>query len=51
MGDLLEGASVALGGPRGMTVTRTLPNKGRRLVGAWCFLDAYGPDDLTGSTS
>jgi redox-sensitive bicupin YhaK (pirin superfamily) len=29
-----------------MLVTRTLPNKGRRMVGAWCFLDAYGPEDL-----
>jgi quercetin 2,3-dioxygenase len=47
--EILEGAEVALGGPRGMTVTRTLPNKRRRMVGAWCFLDAYGPDDLTGS--
>jgi redox-sensitive bicupin YhaK (pirin superfamily) len=44
--ELLEGAPVALGGPRGMTVVRTLPNKRRRMVGAWCFLDAYGPHDL-----
>ena len=43
---LLEGAPVALGGPRGFAVTRTLPNRGRRMVGAWCFLDAYGPHDL-----
>jgi redox-sensitive bicupin YhaK (pirin superfamily) len=47
--EFLEGATVALGGPRGMAVTRTLPNKRRRMVGAWCFLDAYGPDDLAGS--
>ena len=47
--ELLEGASVALGGPRGFEVTRTLPNKHRRMVGAWCFLDAYGPHDLAGS--
>jgi quercetin 2,3-dioxygenase len=44
--ELLEGAPVALGGPRGFAVTRTLPNRGRRMVGAWCFLDAYGPHDL-----
>jgi quercetin 2,3-dioxygenase len=44
--ELLEGAPVALGGPRGFAVTRTLPNRQRRLVGAWCFLDAYGPHDL-----
>jgi quercetin 2,3-dioxygenase len=47
--ELLHGATVALGGPRGMAVTRTLPSKGRRLVGAWGFLDAYGPDDLAGT--
>jgi redox-sensitive bicupin YhaK (pirin superfamily) len=47
--ELLEGAPVALGGPRGIAVTRTLPNKHRRMVGAWCFLDAYGPHDLAGS--
>jgi quercetin 2,3-dioxygenase len=47
--ELLEGAPVALGGPRGFAVTRTLPNRQRRLVGAWCFLDAYGPQDLGNS--
>jgi redox-sensitive bicupin YhaK (pirin superfamily) len=46
---LLEGAPVALGGTRGFAVTRTLPNKHRRMVGAWCFLDAYGPEDVTRS--
>ena len=30
-------------------VTRTLPNRQRRMVGAWCFLDAYGPHELGGS--
>ncbi|MGK5685551.1 pirin family protein [Actinoplanes sp. URMC 104] len=47
--ELLEGAPVALGGPRGFAVTRTLPNRRRRMVGAWCFLDAYGPHDLADS--
>jgi quercetin 2,3-dioxygenase len=47
--ETLEGHPVALGGPRGMTVTRTLPNRTRRMVGAWCFLDAYGPQDLSAS--
>ncbi|MCY1139718.1 pirin family protein [Actinoplanes sp. Pm04-4] len=47
--ELLEGAPVALGGPRGFAVTRTLPNRQRRMVGAWCFLDAYGPHDLAAS--
>ncbi|MFI7603023.1 pirin family protein [Actinoplanes sp. NPDC049681] len=47
--ELLEGAPVALGGLRGMEVVRTLPSKQRRMVGAWCFLDAYGPHDVTRS--
>ena len=45
--ELQAGRQVALGGPRGMAVTRTLPNRERRMVGAWCFLDLYGPEDLT----
>jgi hypothetical protein len=43
--ELLTGRDVVLGGPRGMRVTRTLPTRGRRMVGAWCFLDAYGPEE------
>jgi redox-sensitive bicupin YhaK (pirin superfamily) len=27
-----------------MTVRRTLPQRHRSLIGAWCFLDHYGPD-------
>lgn len=27
-------------------VRRLLPNLGRRLVGPWCFVDHYGPDDV-----
>jgi quercetin 2,3-dioxygenase len=27
----------------GLTLYRALPNRKRRLVGAWCFLDHYGP--------
>ena len=38
---------VPLGGPRAMSVRRTLPQRGRSLVGAWCFVDHYGPDDVT----
>jgi redox-sensitive bicupin YhaK (pirin superfamily) len=29
-----------------MTVRRTLPQRARSLVGAWCFADHYGPDDV-----
>ncbi|MCH8563525.1 pirin family protein [Nesterenkonia sp. YGD6] len=48
--ELLEPRTVPLGGPRAMTVRRTLPQRARSLVGAWCFLDFYGPDDLTEAT-
>ncbi|MEO5609277.1 MAG: pirin family protein, partial [Ornithinibacter sp.] len=30
-----------------MTVRRTLPARERSLVGAWCFVDHYGPDDVS----
>ncbi|OQO93888.1 pirin [Saccharomonospora piscinae] len=45
----LEPRLVPLGGPRTMTVYRTLPQRRRSLVGAWCFLDHYGPDDVSAS--
>lgn len=41
---LLEPREVPLGGPRAMTVRRTLPHKQIRTVGAWCFVDHYGPE-------
>jgi redox-sensitive bicupin YhaK (pirin superfamily) len=44
--DLHHGHAVALGGPRALTVTRTLPNRDRRMVGAWCFADSFGPDRI-----
>ncbi|MGO2746659.1 pirin family protein [Microbacterium sp.] len=44
--EVLDPREVPLGGPRAMTVYRTLPSKGRSFVGAWCFLDHYGPDDV-----
>jgi redox-sensitive bicupin YhaK (pirin superfamily) len=31
-----------------MTVRRTLPHRDRRMVGAWCFVDHYGPDPVDG---
>ena len=40
---------VPLGGPRAMTVRRTLPQRERSLIGAWCFLDHYGPDQVADS--
>ncbi|MER6348646.1 pirin family protein [Streptomyces sp. NPDC001595] len=47
--DVLTPRDVPLGGPRAMTVRRTLPQRARTLIGAWCFADHYGPDDV-GST-
>ncbi len=44
---VLEPREVPLGGPRAMTVRRTLPQRKRSLIGAWCFLDSYGPDDVS----
>jgi quercetin 2,3-dioxygenase len=38
------GKEVALG--ESTVVRRLLPNLGRRLVGPWCFVDHYGPDDI-----
>ncbi len=32
----------------GSEVTRYLPTRAHTTVGAWCFLDAYGPDDVSG---
>lgn len=29
-----------------MRVRRTLPQRHRSLIGAWCFVDHYGPDDV-----
>ena len=34
---------VPLGGPRAMSVRRTLPHRDIRTIGAWCFIDDYGP--------
>ena len=36
---------VPLGGPDAMRVRRTLPNLRRSFVGAWCFVDHYGPEE------
>lgn len=30
-----------------MTVRRSLPQRARTLIGAWCFVDHYGPDDVS----
>ncbi len=47
--ELIEPREVPLGGPRAMTVRRTLPSRERSLIGAFCFADHYGPDDIAAS--
>ena len=45
--EVMTPREVPLGGLRAMTVRRTLPQRERSLIGAWCFLDHYGPDQVT----
>ena len=33
----------------GMQIRRALPARERRLIGAWCFLDHFGPTDIAGT--
>ncbi|WP_328535510.1 pirin family protein [Streptomyces sp. NBC_00344] len=42
--ELLSPRRVKLG--ESTEVRRLLPNLGRRMVGAWAFVDHYGPDDI-----
>ncbi|MFX4681849.1 pirin family protein, partial [Acinetobacter baumannii] len=41
---LITGKSVVLG--EGMGIVRTVPTIQRRQIGAWCFLDHFGPVDV-----
>ncbi|WP_420000088.1 pirin family protein [Streptomyces boninensis] len=45
--EILTPRLVPLGGVRATTVRRTLPQRRRSLVGSWCFLDHFGPDDVS----
>lgn len=45
--EIISSRAVPLGGPRAMTVHRTLPHRQRSLIGAWCFVDHFGPDDVS----
>jgi hypothetical protein len=44
----LPGREVVIGTRNGTVVTRILPNKERRMVGAWCFAD-HTARDITGT--
>ncbi|OBA93984.1 pirin [Mycolicibacterium fortuitum] len=43
---VLHPREVPLGGPRALLVRRTLPQRDRSMIGAWCFADHYGPHDV-----
>ncbi len=43
--DVLEARTTVAGD--GTEVRRLLPQRTLRTVGAWCFLDHYGPDDVS----
>ncbi|MGN6330132.1 MAG: pirin family protein [Motilibacteraceae bacterium] len=44
--EVLPAREVPLGGTRKLRVRRTLPHRSLRTVGAWCFVDHYGPVPL-----
>ncbi|MFL6123431.1 pirin family protein [Actinophytocola sp.] len=46
MAEVFEPRVVPLGGLRAMSVERVMPQRGLPTVGAWCFLDSYGPADV-----
>ncbi len=46
--ELTEARSTEVGG---LPVRRALPRRGRRTVGAWCFVDHFGPVDAVRSDS
>jgi quercetin 2,3-dioxygenase len=43
--DVIEARKAAVGD--GTEVRRLLPQRALRTIGAWCFLDHYGPDDVS----
>lgn len=49
--EVLEPRLVPLGGPRAQPVRRTLPQRRRSLIGAWCFADHYGPNAITAANT
>lgn len=47
--EIVTAREVPLGGPRAMIVRRTLPQRRRSLIGPWCFVDHFGPDEVSAS--
>ena len=44
---MLEAREVPLGGLRAMSVKRSLPQRALPTIGAWCFVDRFGPQVTT----
>jgi redox-sensitive bicupin YhaK (pirin superfamily) len=44
---VLEARDVPLGGLRAMSVKRSLPQRALPTIGAWCFVDRFGPQVTT----
>ncbi|XVX20147.1 pirin family protein [Actinomycetota bacterium] len=44
--EILRPRDVPLGGLRAIHVRRTLPHRDRSFIGAWCFVDHYGPTQV-----
>lgn len=51
MNQVIEPRTVHLTTRSGISVRRTLPTNQVRMIGAWCFLDHYGPTSDAGSMS
>jgi quercetin 2,3-dioxygenase len=45
--EVFEPRAVPLGGIRAMQVDRVMPQRGLPTVGAWCFLDSFGPHEAS----
>jgi hypothetical protein len=45
---VIEGRKAAIGD--GTEVRRLLPQRTLRTIGAWCFLDHYGPNEVSRGT-
>lgn len=43
--EIISAREVPLGSLRAMKVYRTLPHRERTMIGAWCFVDHYGPEE------
>ena len=43
---IIDPRTVPLGDPDGLQVERVLPTREVSLIGGWCFLDHFGPDDV-----